>query len=128
MNNILGIGIDALSIPRFSAAVEKNSKKFFKKIFTAEEIEHGKTKKIISTHMAGKFAGKEAVKKALPEGALIGLKWRDIEILNNKDGKPYVILHGRARKLKEKYKVSEIFISISHTDDTAIANAVVIGG
>ncbi|MFH1395261.1 MAG: holo-ACP synthase [Candidatus Omnitrophota bacterium] len=122
--NVSGIGIDAVDIGRFKKAIEEWGESFLKKIFTQREIEYGGTKKSYAMHLAGKFAAKEAVKKAIPNGAEIGLNWAQIEILNGEDGKPYACLHGRAEELMEKYNLSKIYVSISHTDKLAISNAV----
>ncbi|MFH1309895.1 MAG: holo-ACP synthase [Candidatus Omnitrophota bacterium] len=122
--NVAGIGIDAVEICRFKTAIEEWGKNFLKKIFTERELEYAGTKKSYAMHMAGKFAAKEAVKKAIPNGAEIGLNWTQIEILNGEDGKPYVCLHGRASDLIKKYNLSKIYVSISHTDKIAISNAV----
>ena len=124
--NIVGIGIDALEIERFRKAVEERGEKFLSKIFTQKEIDYAGTKKARYMHMAGKFAAKEAVKKALPDGADIGMNWADIEILNNEDGKPYALLHGQAKELMDKYNLSQVFVSISHTGTIATSNAMVV--
>ncbi|MFH1877954.1 MAG: holo-ACP synthase [Candidatus Omnitrophota bacterium] len=124
--NIAGIGIDAVDIARFKNAVEKFGDNFLRKIFTSKEIEYANTKKAFHVHMAGKFAAKEAVKKALPDGAEIGFSWTEIEILNSEDGKPYVVLHGKAGALKEKFKLSQVFVSISHTHTIATSNSLAV--
>lgn len=124
--NIAGIGIDAVEIDRFRKAVEERGEKFLEKIFTPKELEYVGTKRAAYMHLAGKFAAKEAVKKALPDGAEIGLNWTEIEILNGDDGKPYALLHGHARSLMEKFGVAHVFISISHTKDLATSNAMVV--
>ncbi len=124
--SILGIGIDTVDIDRFKKAFEEKGDKFFSKIFTKKEIEYAKTKKAMYMHMAGKFAAKEAVKKALPNGAKIGLVWSDIEILNGEDGKPYALLHGRAKEIMDEFNFSHVLVSITHTDKTAISNALVV--
>ncbi len=124
--NIAGIGIDAVNIERFHKAVGQRGEGFLRRIFTPKELEYGGTKKAYSAHMAGKFAAKEAVKKALPDGARIGLNWLDIEILNSGDGKPHAVLHGQARELMEKFNLSQVFVSISHTRDLATSNAMVV--
>ncbi|RKY40852.1 MAG: holo-[acyl-carrier-protein] synthase [Candidatus Makaraimicrobium thalassicum] len=121
--NIAGIGIDALKIERFKKAIEQRGENFLKRIFTQKELEYAGSKKAFYVHMAGKFAAKEAVKKALPDGAELGLNWSDIEILNGKDGKPYALLHGQAEYLMKKYNLSQMVVSISHTDDLAVSNA-----
>jgi len=75
-------------------------------------------------HMAGKFAAKEAVKKALPDGARIGLNWPEIEILNDEDGKPYTCLHGTAKGLLKEHGLESVLVSISHTKEVAVSNAI----
>ncbi len=120
------IGIDVVDINRFKKAVEERGELFIKKIYTEKEQTLGKNKKNYYEHMAGKFAAKEAVKKALPDGAEIGLAWPEIEIMNAEDGKPYVVLHGQAKKLQEKFELTEIIVSISHTRDVAVSNAMVV--
>ncbi len=124
--NIEGIGIDAVKIDRFQAAVQRYGDKFVEKIFTEREMQYANNKKSKYLHMAGKFAAKEAVKKALPNGAEIGLNWGEIEVLNEEDGKPYVILHGVAKGLMKKFKLSQVLVSISHTRDLATSNAMVV--
>jgi holo-[acyl-carrier protein] synthase len=124
--NIAGIGIDAIEIERFGSAIEKHGEDFLRKIFTERELEYAGGKKGYRMHMAGKFAAKEAVKKALPDGIRIGLNWSEIEILNAEDGKPYVVLHGEAKRIMENFNLSRIFISISHTHDLATSNAMVV--
>jgi len=122
--NIAGLGIDAVKIERFRRIVEQRGDGFLRKIFTERELEHAGGRKGFSAHMAGKFAAKEAVKKALPDGAEIGLNWTEIEILNDGAGKPYACLHGHARCLMEKFDLAQVYVSISHTKDLAISNAV----
>ncbi len=123
--NVKGIGIDAVDINRFKKAVEKHGKLFVRRIFTKNEQDYAGGKKGHYMHMAGKFAAKEAVKKSLPDGAEIGLNWTEIEILNSEDGKPYVVLHGHAKKLMKKFELDGILVSISHTKDLATASALV---
>jgi len=126
--NVVGIGIDTVDIERFEKAARDKGENFLKKIFTEKEMEYAEAKKspFIFVHMAGKFAAKEAVKKALPEGAEIGLRWFDIEILNDGEGKPYACLHGKAETLMKKFNLARVLVSISHTKDFAVSNAVVM--
>lgn len=125
--NIEGIGIDAVNINRFKNAIDQWGDNFLRKIFTQKELEYAGTKRAYAVHMAGKFAAKEAVKKALPDGARIGLNWSDIEILNSEDGKPYTLLHGEARRLMEKFNLTQVLVSISHTKELAMSNATACG-
>ncbi|MFH1797930.1 MAG: holo-ACP synthase [Candidatus Omnitrophota bacterium] len=124
--SIAGIGIDTVCIERFKKTVDRYGDLFLKKVFTNKEQEYAGTKKSFFMHMAGKFAAKEAVKKALPEGARVGLTWPDIEILNDKLGKPYAVLHGSAEQLMKEFDLKEVLVSISHTEDLATSNAVAV--
>ncbi|MGB2630867.1 MAG: holo-ACP synthase [Candidatus Omnitrophota bacterium] len=124
--NIIGTGIDAVEIERFEKAVKEKEGKILQRIFTLEELKYVGGKRARFMHMAGKFAAKEAVKKALPDGARIGLSWADIEILNGEDGKPYVRLHGEAERLAKEKGPFKVLVSISHTRNTAISNAMVV--
>ncbi len=124
--SVIGIGIDTVEIERFRKIAEQRGERFLEKIFTSGEMKYAESKKARFIHMAGKFAAKEAVKKALPNGAEIGLNWPEIEILNTEEGKPYVRLHGQAGKLAEEFKLTKVLVSISHTRGIAASNAVVI--
>jgi len=122
--NVAGIGIDVVNIERFRRAVDRYGEHFLKKIFTAKELEYAQEKKGYSMHMAGKFAAKEAVKKALPGGAEIGLNWPEIEILNDSEGKPCTCLYGNAERLMQENNLSKMLVSISHTRELAVSNAI----
>jgi len=119
---IIGTGIDIVKIDRF--ADKTNNTRFMARVFTMREREYLASKGLQS--MAGLFAAKEAVVKALGCG-FAGFFPCDIEILHNPSGKPYVKLHGEAKhKIKKKRgRRFLISISISHTDTDAIAMAVV---
>jgi holo-[acyl-carrier protein] synthase len=124
--SIEGIGTDIVDIKRFRQVVEKRGGNFLRKIFTDKELEYAENKKFFHAHMAGKFAAKEAVKKALPDGARIGLNWTDIEILNHSDGKPYVQLYGQASAIMKDFNLTRVLVSVSHTDDIATANSMAV--
>lgn len=124
--SVIGIGIDIVDIKRFRLVVEKRGAGFLTKIFTLKELEHAGNKRNFHAHMAGKFAAKEAVKKALPEGSRIGLNWPDIEVLNHTDGKPYINLYGQALEIMKDFNLTRVLVSVSHTDDIATSNAMVV--
>jgi len=118
---ILGIGVDIIEIRRIEKIMERN-KAFLHKIFNEEEIEYFEKKMLRPEYIAGGFASKEAVAKALGTG-FRGFGFKDITIRRDSLGKPEVILGGIAKELalnKGKY----IFhVSISHGQDSAIAYA-----
>ena len=114
--NILGSGIDMVEISRLKDAVQKWGNHFLERVFCPEEIAYAKNHRNPFPHYAGRFAAKEAVLKAV--GTEHALGWKDIKILNTKEGKPYCLLNGNTGKTK-------ILISISHTRYHAIASAIV---
>lgn len=115
---IVGIGLDAIEISRVVKAMEKEH--FVHRIFTEREIaqlDSGKKRG------ASDFAGKEAVVKALGTG-FAGIQAREIEILRNEKGAPYVRLHGAAKKKAEELGIVDWKISITNTKELAMAYVV----
>jgi len=117
---IHNIGIDIIEVHRIKKAIEKNER-FIKRIYLPSEIEYCQKKKNAHIHFAGRFAAKEALSKALQTGISRGVSFLDIEILNTRQGAPYIILHGKAKKIIDKLKIKNIFISISHIKETSVA-------
>jgi holo-[acyl-carrier protein] synthase len=123
---IVGTGIDIIEINRIGDIVEK-SPRFLDRVFTPDEIEYFYSRGPLNPcHIAGTFAAKEAVLKALGTG-LRGMRWKDIEISRKSSGKPGVILHGNAMVLAQKLNIYKMHISISHGKEHAIAQAVAEG-
>ena len=113
---IIGTGVDITEVKRLRQAMEKWGKDFLHRVFTQEELENAKTRGSLHQHLAGRFAAKEAVFKALGDARL---NWKDVQILNDKEGKPYCkILNGKGRKI-------DVHISISHVKTYAVANAII---
>lgn len=123
---ILGTGIDIVEISRFTKSYKKWGDDFLEKIFTSKEMTYSKKRRFPAQHFAARFALKEAVFKAFGEGAGSIRKWTDIEIVNDKKGKPLVRFHGDAKKLCGKRKVADIVVSMSHSHSHAVANAILI--
>lgn len=119
---ILGIGTDIVEIERIRVAVERNEN-FLSRVFSKNEIEYLTRRNFRPEFVAGRFAAKEAVVKAMGTG-FSGFDCRDVEIDRNAAGKPIVILKGKARQLAQKYGNYKIHISISHEIKNAIAFAV----
>lgn len=118
------IGTDIIEIERVKKAIEETDEKFCERVYTTNEIEYCESKKTQKyQHYAARFAAKEAVFKALSETLTnkYKIEWRDIEIRNEDDGRPYV-------KLKEKFAelIESIDISISHCKEYAVANVILI--
>ncbi len=125
--NIHGIGTDIIEIERVQNAIEKNSK-FMHRVFTDRELEYYSYKKNYES-IAGGFASKEAVSKAIGTG-FRGFNFSDIEVLRDNLGKPLVILSKKAEEVlkntfRNRQKDYKIHLSISHNKSTAIAYAIV---
>lgn len=113
---ILGTGIDIIEIKRVERAIDRWGDAFIKHIFTDEEIKYAKKYKYPAQHFAARFAAKEAVFKAIYNNRHLG--WKDIKILNDVEGRPYCVL-------KDQNFKNKILISISHSENYAVANAIV---
>jgi holo-[acyl-carrier protein] synthase len=98
-----GIGIDIIEIDRVKAAVKQFQDKFLNKIFTKRELDYCTKKKALKyPELAARFAAKEAYSKAIGTG-IRGIHWKEIEVINNSDGKPRIYIK---QKLKKKAMVS----------------------
>ena len=125
---MLATGVDLVEIPRIARAVERFGERFLERVYTPDEVYFSRGR---PAELAARFAAKEAVSKALGVGMRVlsplGISWRDVETLNERTGKPYVILHGRASELAEAQGLDEWAISLSHDGGLAIAFVVAMG-
>jgi len=114
------IGIDIVSIPRIKKTINSSQgDKFTQRIFTEDEISYCNNKVNSIIHFAGRFAAKEAITKAILSSEIIdSISMKSIEILSSKNRKPEVNL-----QLNSKLKI-QCKVSISHTDEYAIAFAI----
>jgi holo-[acyl-carrier protein] synthase len=120
------VGTDICSITRIREAYEKNGERFLDKILTSEEKRYVLSRqKRVAESLAGRFAAKEAVGKALGVG-LRGVGWKEIEIGRSPYGAPLVMLHGRAKERASFLKLSTFDVSISHEREFAIAVVVAV--
>ena len=107
---IKAIGVDIIKIERIERAVSRWSGRFVNRVFTPAEITYCREHDREMVHFAGKFAAKEAVKKAVGGN----LNWTDIEIINHEDGKPYL-------RMKKSAGSGNMLVTISHSDEYAVA-------
>jgi holo-[acyl-carrier protein] synthase len=121
---IIGIGIDIIEIKRIQKAAARP--KFLDIIFTEDERKYFNSRNNNICHIAGTFAAKEAVSKALGTG-FKSIGWREIEILRGALGEPEVHLMGSAKVLAQKKGIEKMHISISHSRDFAVSAAIAEG-
>ena len=114
---IVSTGVDLVEIERIARAISRWNGRFLAHVYTDAEISlcRGRVQEL-----AVRFAGKEAISKALGTG-LIGVSWREMEILSDALGKPLVHLHGRAARRAADLGLREFAISLSHSRDSALA-------
>lgn len=110
---ILGTGIDIIEVDRVKKQISKGDG-FREEIFTKREIGYCESKKNKAQHYAVRFAAKEAFFKAIGTGWRDGVKFIEIEILNNELGKPEIVLHGKTKKISELNAINNIHVSLSH--------------
>ena len=110
------IGIDIVEIARIEKAIGCWGERFLHRVYTVQELELCRHK---VPSLAARFAGKEAVVKAL--GISKGINWKEIEILSNASGKPLVHLHGKAQNQAKNLDLDSFTISLSHSKEHAIA-------
>ena len=118
-------GTDIIEIDRIRDSIENLGDSFKNRIYTKKEIEYCESKnKMKYQHYAARFAGKEAIFKAISNLLVdkFELSWQNAEILNDESGKPYI--HFINTKIIEK--IQDIDISISHCKEYAIANVVIL--
>jgi len=115
---IIGIGVDIVEIKRVEKAVGKAA--FLARVFSPRELELYKGRGENIDVLAGCFAGKEAVGKALGTG-FRGFWPGDVEVLRDEIGKPYINLTGKAKKIAESQNVTNWHISITNATEYAAA-------
>jgi holo-[acyl-carrier protein] synthase len=123
---IEGFGVDIVEVKRIKAAVNKFGARFLGKIYTKRELAYCKSKGMPEQHLAARFAAKEAVYKAFGGDGKNPIAWTDVEIVNDKNGKPMVMLKGTAKKLMLKRGVRKTVVSLSHTRNYAVGNCILL--
>ena len=119
---IIGIGTDIIEIHRVRKAIGRD---FFKqKVFTAQEQFYCESRgKQCFASYAARFAAKEAFFKAIGTGIFTSLQ--SVEVVNNSQGQPQIILHGAAEKFAQQKNVRNIFLTLSHSKDYAVATVLI---
>src|SRR3954467_13106490 len=126
MPNIIGLGVDLTEIPRIVATIDRYGTRFLQRIFTDGEIAYCMRRKQPAIHFAGRFASKEAAMKALGTGHSHGVLWRDVEV-GRRGGPPQLALHGGAARRFEAMGGRSSLLTITHTDELAMAQVIILG-
>ena len=121
---IFGIGTDLIRIERLESAIERHGNRFAERILMEQELVHYYDRKYKARYLAMRFAGKEAVSKALGTGFAHGIWVRDIGIVHNQRGKPDVIFSARGAGVCRELGVGKCHVSLSDEAGIAMAYAI----
>jgi len=124
---IVGLGVDMIEVGRIDRAMRRWGEAFVRRIYTPAEVARAdRSAAGRSARLAARFAAKEAVMKALGVGWR-HMSWREIEIVNDGQGRPSVHLHGAAERVARERGIATVLVTVSHTHEHAVANAVALG-
>jgi holo-[acyl-carrier protein] synthase len=117
------LGVDIVEVKRVKRLLERWGDRFLHRVFTPWEIAYCRGKSSPEQSLAARFAAKEAILKAVGTGLSQGLRWTSMEIVNDKNGRPTVKL---GKRIEDKIGNRKILISMSHTKEYAIAEAILV--
>ena len=121
---VLGIGIDVVRISRIDASIDRYGDRFLSRVFTPGEQADCGDRSAGGESLAGRFAAKEAAFKALGAGWDVCGGFTSVEVVREQDGRPQIVLHGRAQEMATRLGAGSMHVSITH--DAGIAAAVVV--
>lgn len=124
---ILGIGVDIIEVARIRDAYARFGDRFVRRILHESEIAYSLSHRDPAPFLAARFAAKEAISKAFGTGIGGELGWTDMEVAKHPSGAPYVVLHGAGRDLFERRAAIALHLSLSHSVNYAVAQAVLEG-
>ena len=125
--SVIGIGVDLVECARIQHSLDRFGDRFLRRVFTPGEIEYSTSMKFPARHLAARFAAKEAVSKAFGTGIGKSMGWRDIDVHKRESGEPFLVFHEGAKKLAEQRGVQNALITLSHSDEHAVAMIVLEG-
>jgi|Deesub1362A_J573_1020465.scaffolds.fasta_scaffold00095_74 holo-[acyl-carrier protein] synthase len=124
---ILGIGVDLIRSPRMERALTRWGMRLQRRLFTVAEWTACDGRSRPAECLAGTFAAKEALLKAMGTGLSNGMAWRQMEVVRGPAGEPSMRVSGRVRERLQEMGMKRIWVSISHEGDYAFAFAVIEG-
>jgi holo-[acyl-carrier protein] synthase len=121
---IVSIGVDIIEVARIREVLARTPR-FAERVFTPAERAYCDGRGVVAAqHYAARFAAKEAALKALQTGWSGAISWQDVEVASRDTGAPYLILHGQVQELFEKSGATSMHVSLSHTNEHAIAQVI----
>jgi len=124
---IIGIGVDIVETSRIASSIERLGTAFLERVFTPSERLYCGGLRSPEASYAARFAAKEAVSKAFGTGMGARISWLDIEVLRSPEGKPAIHLRGSGAEFAQELGVTEVMVSLSHSEHYAVAQVVACG-
>ena len=113
-------GVDIIEIHRVKRVFDSYGQRFLDRVFTLEEKRYCRGR---APQLASRFAAKEAVMKLLGTGVR-GVRWKDVELTRQRGQAPKIVLHGTALARAERIGLKQIALSLSHSNEFAVASVV----
>lgn len=114
-----GVGVDIADVERIRKAIGRWGDRFVERTFSRREAEYCRKHRDEAIRFAARFAAKEAFVKCM--GSARGIPWHEIELVNDRSGKPRIEVSERIRAELERRKVRRVHVSVSHTTQYAVA-------
>jgi holo-[acyl-carrier protein] synthase len=124
--SIIGLGLDTTDIDRITDTIDRYGERFLRRVFTDGEISYCMRRRVPAIHFAGRFAAKEAAMKALGTGRSQGVLWRDVEVVR-RGGPPQLQLHGGAARRFSAIGGRSSLLTITHSEELAMAQVLLLG-
>jgi holo-[acyl-carrier protein] synthase len=118
------LGLDIAEIDRIEAAITRHGAPILERLYTPAEVAYCESHRNKFERYAGRFAAKEAAMKALGTGWRRGVRWRDIEVIRERSGKPSLALKGVAKRIAEGLGAKNISLTITHSGNLALAEVI----
>ena len=125
---IVGSGIDLTEIGRIQKSMDRYGERFLARVYTPAEQAYCLRKRKAAESFAARFAAKEAGAKALGTGISYGVNWLEIEVGREPSGRPTLLFHGRAAQMAARLGATRAALSITHTNELAMASVVLEDG
>lgn len=124
---IVGHGLDLVETARVAEMLERHGGRFLDRVYTAAEQDYCRrgARRMVE-HLAGRFAAKEAILKALGTGWSGGIAWTDAEVIRDASGRPDVRLHGQASRRAGQLSIVRWQLSLTHIAGIAAASAIAL--
>lgn len=124
---LLGLGMDLVEIDRIEDSMKNFGDRFLKRIFHPAEVAYAQTQARPATHLAARFAAKEAASKAFGTGIGKALPWLGMEIGRHSSGEPFLRFHAAGSELAKSRGITRALVTLSHTRSHSAATVALLG-